>query len=323
MFARRLAVVALLAGCGGGAGGAGGTTWSDGTTFTEAVEIPAGETVTIAPGAKVTVAAKVAITVRGTLKVASATGAHAKLTGAWTGLVVEAGGTLAADGLDLDGAETALDVRSTTARWDHGVITNALFPIDVKRGARLDTDHGKVVAAKSSSGVTGTLHATYLDYDKIDTTGGFSLLDKSAVLELVDSTLHGTPGTVGADYITTLGGAALRISYSTINDSHCAIHLSGVDHFELDHVTFGARTPTGERNLNAWGGMLYGFGPGASFIKDSNFVNSSQNFDQQGTNGPLTITNTYTTGANIQNDVPWPLAGAEVAASPVLDAQPR
>src|SRR5258707_382494 len=117
---------AVTVGCSGGAAQAptsdgatatdgaasNGTTWSDGTRFSAAVEIAAGTTVTIAPGAHVTMAGKFPITVRGTLEVASAAGTHARLApadamGKWTGLVVENGGTLAADGLDLDGAETA------------------------------------------------------------------------------------------------------------------------------------------------------------------------------------------------------------------------
>jgi hypothetical protein len=333
-----LLAAAALAGC----GGAGttpttpatmvmneGVTWTD-AALTGPVEIAAGVVVTIAPGAHVTVAGMVPITVRGTLKVASGAGAHARITpatakGQWTGIVVENGGTLAADGLDLDGAETALDVRAGAAgaRYDHGTITNALFAFNVARAGRLDTAHAMVVTPQSTSSINGEFHASYLDYDKAAFVGGFMLSDALAVFDLTDSTLHGAPNAQGADYITTLGASLLHVAYTTINDSHCAFHFDGLDKFELDHVTTGAAPPTGPADKNAWGAMLYGSGNGPNVIKDSNFLNSAQNLDQQGDNGPLTLTNTYTTGKNVNAAGDWTLSSTESAAAIIPDAMPR
>ena len=107
----------LLMGCAGGA-----TTpamkpdgLEDGATLAAPLEIPAGTTATIPSGAKIVAAPGVTITVRGVLTIASA-GAHARIaaaqpdgTHAWGGIVVESGGRLDADGLELAGAATALD----------------------------------------------------------------------------------------------------------------------------------------------------------------------------------------------------------------------
>jgi hypothetical protein len=332
---RTLVLAIALAGCGGTGQTPStivtndGITWTD-STLTGPVEIAAGTVVTIAPGAHVTVSGMYPITVRGTLKVASAAGAHARITpatgkGQWTGLIVENGGTLVADGLDLDGAETALDVRAgaTAARYDHGTITNALFAFNVARAGRLDTAHAKVVTPQSTSSINGEFHASYLDYEKPAINGGFVLSDALAVFDLTDSTLHGAPEVQAADYITTLGASLLHVAYTTINDSHCAFHFDGLDRFELDHVTTGAASPTGPADQNAWGAMLYGSGNGPNVIKDSNFLNGAQNLDQQGANGPLTITNTYTTGKNVNEAGVWTLSSTERAAAIVPDAMPR
>ncbi len=330
------AVVVAVSGCGGPATppaammmSNGDMTWTD-MTFTSAVEIAAGTVVTIAPGAHLIVAGKVPITVRGTLKVASGAGTHARITAAdvkagWTGLIVENGGTLAADGLDLDGAETALDVRAgaAAARYDHGTITNALFAFNVARAGRLDTAHAKVVQPRSTSAISGEFHASYLDYDKSAINGGFVLSDALAIFDVTDSTLHGTPDAQGADYITTLGASLLHVAYTTITDSHCAFHFDGLDKFEIDHVTAGAATPTGAADKNTWGAMLYGSGAGPNVIKSSNFLNASQNLDQQGVNGPLTITNTYTTSKNVNEAGVWTLSASESAAAIIPDAMPR
>ncbi|MDB4980738.1 MAG: hypothetical protein JWM82_1490 [Myxococcales bacterium] len=332
-----LAVAAAFSACGSGATTPAtmtmtthvDPTWTD-MTLTSAVEIAAGTVVTIAPGAHLTVGAKVPITVRGTLKVASAAEAHARITaadanGQWTGIIVENGGTLAADGLDLDGAETAVDVRAgaAAARYDHGTITNALYAFTVARAGRLDSAHAKVVQPRSTSAISGELHASYLDYDKAAINGGFVVSDALAIFDVTDSTLHGTPGAQGADYITTLGASLLHVAYTTITDSHCAFHFDGLDRFEIDHVTTGASTPTGVADKNSWGAMLYGSGAGPSVIKDSNFLNASQNLDEQGDNGPITITNTYTTSKNVNEAGVWTLSASESAAAIIPDAMPR
>jgi hypothetical protein len=304
--------------------------WTTGKLLATATDVPAGTTVTIAPGAVLTARPKVLVTVHGTLKVASAAGAHARIGPAvaetpWEGILVAAGGTLDVEGLDLDGATTGLDVRagSLAARYDKGTISAAVIPFVIDTGARLDTSHAAVVGALSTSGVNGELHASYLDYAKIASTGGFVVGDPQAVFDVSDSTLHGEPGLSGGDYVTAISAKLVRVTYTTITDAHCGFHFDGLDHFEIDHVTVGAASPTAAGQKNAWGAMLYGSGPGASVITDSNFMNRDYDLDQMSINGPLTITRLYTTAADSRDGAPWVLAGGERASAPNADAHPR
>src|SRR6266404_2581314 len=156
----RAIVILLVAGCSGGgttapAGSSGGL--ADGAEVMTPLEIPTGSTMTIPAGAKIVAAPGVIITVRGVLSIASAS-AHARIATtaphpdqahAWGGIVVESGGRLEADGLDLAGATTALTVNegSLGARYDDGTITDANVPFQIAAGERLDTKHAAVVNA--------------------------------------------------------------------------------------------------------------------------------------------------------------------------------
>jgi hypothetical protein len=331
----RAMVLVLVAGCSGGAappaGSAGGL--RDGAELTAALEIPAGSTVTIPAGARLIAASGVVITVRGVLTVASA-GTPARIATAprpdqstdhlWGGIVVESGGRLEADGLDLAGATTALTVKpgSLGARYDHGTITDALTPFQIAAGARLDTRHATVVNAGAASDIGGEFHASYLDYQtSADVLGGFIMNDASAVFDVTDSTLHGTPSG-GNDYIISYAPSLVRIAYSTIADAHCAFHFSDVARFEIDHVTAGASSPTGPGGKVVYGAMLYGSGAGPSTISNSNFMGSAFDLDQDNLNGPLTIANTYAMGhVKILSTSTW--LAADMATSPVSDAKPR
>ena len=298
--------------------------------LTAPVDVAAGLTMTIEPHAVLAGDPGVTITIHGTLKVASATGAHARIEEAsagagWGGLVIAEGGTLDADGLDLTGAPEALHLLtgSLPSHYDHGTISGADTPFDVEKGARLDTAHATVVAATSSSGINGEFHASYLDYEKTGLAGGIIMGDATAIFDMADSTLHATPGPVGGDYVISYASKLVRASYSTIVGSHCAFHFDDVEQFEIDHVTAGAATPTGPDKLNAYGGMLYGSGAGPNVISNSNFANAEVNLDVQGTNGPITITNTYSTGLNAAPDGTVTWAPADRAAAPIADAKPR
>jgi hypothetical protein len=300
-------------------------TWRDGQTLTSPVVIAAGTTVTIAPGARVTVGPAVTITVAGTLRAASAAGPHARLAAAradapWTGLVVERGGTLALDGVDLVDLSTALDVRAgdASARYDHGTIRGVSAPFMLERGSALDTTHATVVAAAEASGIGGDLTARYLDYEKAGASAGLQTNDAFATLLLSDSTFHGTAD-AGGDFIVAVGAKHLRVEYSTITNAHCAFHFDSVEQFEIDHVTAGAASPTDAGGLNFYGAMLYGSGDGPSVITHSNFMNSEYNLDHTlESNGPLAITDTFTTGHDNLDGVTW-----TPAAGPVSDARPR
>jgi hypothetical protein len=320
----------LMAGCAGGAAApVDPNALADGTHLTDSLDVAAGSTISIAPGAHLVVDKDVTITIHGTLKVASAA-RHARIAPAttgdtWVGLVVATGGTLDADGLDLDGVTKALHVMpgAAGARYDHGTISNVEVPFDVEAGGRLDTSHATVVAATFASGVGGELHGSYLDYEKAGLGGGIVMNDPAALFEIADSKLHAAPGPGGGDYVISLASKLVHVSYTTITGAHCGFHFDAVDRFEIDHVTDGAESPTGAGGLNNYGAMLYGSGAGPNVISNSNFDDSEVNLDFQSVNGPLTITNTFTTGKNSQADGMWTWAPADVATAPIADAKPR
>jgi hypothetical protein len=332
-------LVLLVAGCSGGAmtpsgssppGSAGGL--GDGAVVTAAMEIPAGSSVTIPAGAKIVAAPGVVITVRGVLAVASPR-AHARIATAaphpdqehaWGGIVVESGGRLDADGLDLAGAATALTVNagSLGARYDNGTVTDGQVPFEIAAGARLDTRHVTVVNAGGASGIGGEFHASHLDYEtSLDVLGGFIMTGPSATFDATDSSFHGTPGG-GNDYIISYASRFVHVAYSTITDAHCAFHFNNVDRFEIDHVTAGAPSPAGPAGGVVYGAMLYGSGAGPHVISNSSFMGTDFDLDQQNANGPLTITNTYAKGhVTLLPTSTW-LPG-DRAASPISDAKAR
>ena len=327
-------VILLVAGCSGSARAPAGNPagLADGAEVTSSLEIPAGSTITIPAGAKIVAAPNVVITVRGVLSIASAS-AHARIATAaphpdqahaWGGIVVESGGRLDADGLDLAGAATALTVNagSLGARYDDGTITDANVPFQIAAGARLDTKHAAVVNAGAASGIAGELHASYLDYDTSpDVVGGLIMNDAMAVFDATDSTFHGTAN-AGNDYIISDGSSLVHVAYSTITDAHCAFHFNDVARFEIDHVTAGASSPAAPGGGVVYGAMLYGSGAGPNVISNSSFMGSSFDLDQQSSNGPLTISNTFAKGqVTILPTSTW--LPADAAKAPIGDAKPR
>ncbi|HEY2732078.1 MAG TPA: hypothetical protein VGK52_19180 [Polyangia bacterium] len=305
---------------------------ADGAEVMTSLEIPAGSTITIPAGAKIVAGPSVVITVRGVLSIASAaahariatTAAHPDQAHAWGGIVVESGGRLDADGLDLAGATTALAVNagSLGARYDEGTITDANVPFQIAAGARLDTKHAAVVNAGAASGIAGELHASYLDYDtSVDVVGGLITTDPEAIFDATDSTFHGT-ASAGNDYIISYASSLVHVAYSTITDAHCAFHFNDVARFEIDHVTAGASSPTDPGAGVVYGAMLYGSGAGPNVISNSSFMGSAFDLDQQSTNGPLTISNTFAKGlVNLLPTSTW--LPADVAKTPISDAKPR
>jgi hypothetical protein len=331
--------LAVLAGCSSG-GGAMVTMMTMMTPdagglddhLTASLAIPPGMTVTIPAGAKIVAGPGVVITVRGVLLVSAGAQAHASIAtaaphpeqaAAWGGIVVESGGRLDVDGLDLAGAKAALTVNvgSLGARYDNGTITDATVPFQIAKGGRLDTAHANVVNAGGSSGINGELHASYLDYAGTGYDGGIVMSDASSILDVTDSTFHGS-AIGGYDYIVSYASTLIHIAYSTITDAHCAFHFNDVARFEIDHVTAGASSPGGAGGQVFWGAMLYGSGAGPNVISNSNFLGSDHDLDQQDANGPLTVTNTYTTGKDsILPTTTW--LPADVASAPIADAKPR
>jgi hypothetical protein len=320
-------VAGLVAGCDGS--GSPTTSGEPLGSFAVSTEVPANETRTIARGARVTAGKGAVLTVRGRLVVDAPAGAHARIVPAasgetWGGVVVEAGGTLEVKGLDLEYAETALSVQpgALRASYAEGTIARAAHPFQVAREAELELRDVTVLLASDSSGIAGTFRASRLDYQKSGAAGGLIMNDANATFDVADSRFRGTAD-AGGDYIISYGAKLVRLAYSTITGAHCAFHFNDVQRFEIDHVTAGADSPTGAGDLVEWGAMLYGSGAGPNVISNSNFVSTTLNLEQLGTNGPLTITNTFTSGKNELTAMGWTWLPADVASAPISDAQPR
>jgi hypothetical protein len=279
-------------------------TWAEGKSITSNVNIGAGAVVTIAPGATVTVGRGVAITVTGTLK----TTPTSKITGSgWTGIVIAKGGTLDADGLTLEGADSALwpQTGNTKASFANGTII-ARTPFKMENGSTLTISRTKVTASGGSA-IAGTFIASYMEYDK-GTSGGLTLNDPAGSMTITDSILKGAGG---GDYVISSAGKLVKLEYSTISGSHCGLHFTGVDQFILNHVS---------DDTNSYGGMLYGSGAGPHTISASNVRSTQVDLDMQGTNGPLTITDSYIPGTNTLATNATLTAARDM---PVADAKPR
>jgi len=284
----------------------GSETWADGKTIDSNITIRAGAVVEIEPGATINVADDVAITVEGTLRVAS-TDMHAKLTGTrWTGLVIASGGTLDADGLDIENASAALWTRTGNldAKLTNGNIV-AQSPFKMEAGSKLSIVKTNVKASAGSA-IAGTFTASYMVYDK-GTAGGLTLNDPAGTMTISDSELKGNGG---GDFVISSAGKELKLEYTTISGSHCAIHFTGIDKFTIDHVS---------ADQNSWGAMLYGSGPGPHTITSSNIRNTDTDLDVQGTNGPITVSNTLSTkNKGLSSD-----AIKNPATEPIPNARPR
>jgi hypothetical protein len=245
--------------------------------------------VTIAPGATITLGTGVSIAIAGTLTASSATGTHAKLTGtSWTGLVVNTGGTLTLDGVDITGASTALQTNAgaSKAEYDDGTITGASSPFNVGTGSTLGTKHATVTGTKGSSQVAGDLVASYLDYNSNGNEGIVST-NPAATESFEDSNLHGS-GPVADMVVSAAGMASLHVAYSNITNVHCAFHFDTITAFDVSYSNIES---------NAYGFMLYGSdGTGTRSVTSSNIDQNGVAYDTQGNNGPITFDNDYVTG---------------------------
>jgi hypothetical protein len=288
----------------------GSDTWADGKKIDANVTISAGSTITVAPGAVVTIAANVAITVRGTLK-AAANAQHGKLTGTgWAGILVAQGGTLDLNSLDIQGAQSAIwtQTGNTGATITNSVI-NGDTPFKMETGSKLAIVSSKITATASSA-IAGTFTASHMDYDK-GTAPGLVLNDAAGTMTISDSNLTGKGG---PDFVVSDAGKLVKVEYSTISGSHCALHFGSVDQYTIDHVSFDNIDATA---TNSYAAMLYGSGAGPNTITASNIDGI---LDLSGTNGPLTITKSFVSPTASLQGTPSPTSAA---TSRIADAQPR
>jgi hypothetical protein len=283
--------------------------WENGKKIDANVTISKDAIVEIAPGAVITVAANAAITIKGTLKIASVA-AHAKLVGTkWTGLVVAQGGTLASDGLEIEGAESALwtQTGNLAAKFANGAIT-ATTPFKMEAGSKLEIVKTSVKAGGGSA-IAGVFTASRMTYDK-GTNGGLTLGDPAGTMTISDSILKGAGG---GDYVISSAGKLLKLEYTIVSGSHCGLHFSGIDQYILDHVS---------AEQNSWGAMLYGSGAGPNQIIASNIRNTDKNLDMQNVNGPLTIDKSFI-GVATKNTLQDTATITNAAGAALTDAKPR
>ena len=280
-------------------------TWGDGKQITANVDIVAGATVTIAPGAHITVTPGVAITVHGTLT-ASSKATHAKLTStaAWGGIIVASGGSMTLTGVDITNAGITANGNDLAAQYDYGTITAGLFTVDV--AGKLTTDHAAVVTGGATN-VNGAFTATFLDYSGSEISMG----DPSATVSVIDSKITGS----GGDFFTPGSGKLLHISYSTIDKTHCPIHMSGIAKFELDHVTTGGTSAT---STSGFGLMVYNADVGPHTVSYSNF--NDPNWDQTVRTAVINIDHSY---FKVAPATVGQVTTTAKQTAMVLDAKPR
>lgn len=285
-------------------------TWTDGTMVSDSVLVPEGATITIAPGATVTFAKGVTVTVEGSLVGSSAQPAHAKLGGTgWGGIIVSKSGTLTLDGVDISGAKNAIDdTSSAAAKYDNGTITSSV-PFTIAKGAALSTSHATIVKPTDMTVVQGSFTASYLDYD----SNGFHAImaaDPTAHVFIEDSKFHGGP----EDLLNGYGAAFFHVAYTDITGAHCGFHFTAVDTLEIDHVSVHGVV----NGADLWGSSS----AGKHTIDSSNFESLTENFDESGTNGAITVTNCWLTGTNnlAQSSA---VKITSPAAAPIANAGPR
>ncbi len=295
---------------------AGDETWADGKSLSGTVAIPAGTTITIAPGAKIAVASGTTIKVSGKL-VAASDGTHAKIGGAaWKGIVVDSGGDAELDGVDFSDANVAVSVDGGgNAKVDHATIVGT--PFAVAKGGKLSTAHATVTKPDTSTNVSGSFTASFLDYDEND-QHAIIADDPSAVLFIEDSTFKnsGRRGpTAGPDVLTVNDAASFHLAYSDVSGAHCGFHFLGGQTFEIDHVTVHDVT----NGADVWGSSS----TGKMTITASNFEKMlSVAFDESGANGSVVVTGSYVPAKNNLAS-PSKISFASPANASIADAKPR
>jgi hypothetical protein len=293
----------------------GADVWTNGLVLNGPVSIAKGATVTIEAGAKITCADGASLYVDGTLAV-SAASKHAKITCAgWNGIAVDQGGVLQADGLELENAQIAIALLDGAGEstFAHGVVAASPKPFGVSSGTKLTVTDSTVTPPKDAppenapggSEIFGTFVGSKLDYD----AGGYEGISakQNGDVTITDSTFHGTAN----DLLSAYGAKHVKLSYSTFKGSHCGVHIQPSESFEIDHIT----------SEDIFGITIYASGAGPNTIADSNFTGSAAWLDFQGDNGPITMTNVFTSGNEIMKGGPPPTV--TTASSPIADAKPR
>jgi hypothetical protein len=265
-------------------------TWADGKQLTTPITIAADAVVTIAAGATIHATDGIQITVLGTLT--SAGGAEATITSAttWSGILVEKGGTLSLNAVDLANTSVgaiSVNAGAAAASYDSGTITASVAPFAVQAGAKLTTSHATVKGSLGTSRIQGELDASYLDYDA-NGQDGITAESDTAVVSVEDSELHGITGQTGDMIVSYEGAETIHVAYTEIKNVHCAFHIERMSNLDVSFVN-----ATGD----SYGFMLYGsLDQGTRTVDSMNIDGELQwGIDEEDgdINGPIAITNAY------------------------------
>jgi hypothetical protein len=185
--------------------------WCGAMTLTTSVTVAAGQSLTLCAGSTLTVGSGARLNVAGRLLVQGTAALPVKLVGAtsgagaWTGVVLDAGGDLSATYLEIHDAETAIAARPRSSyAIDHLVIDNS--------SAMLVLSAGGTIAH-------GTLHGLG------DNQQQTPVYVSSASPHISDTAV--TQGVyLGIDMIVVGGaGSAPVFDHVEVADSHCAFHF--------------------------------------------------------------------------------------------------
>jgi hypothetical protein len=303
-------------------------TWKNGTRLTGVIRIVEGVTVDIEPGARISCTEAVQILLGGTLRVKSA-GNHATIScPGWRGILVAKNGTLDLEGIDLENPETGIESTpgAGAITIKDSSISNSVRPFRVGRDSTVTATKVSVTTPTtlkqqfdvSSSEITGTFIAKYLEYQANSNEGIMAL--KDGTIDIEDSTLRGVGG---YDLVSSYGGKSVKVRYTTMEGAHCGPHIAfskdeekkPTGLLEIDHVT--------SRN-NIFGITIYAIDPNAPHvIKDSNFQGITSWLD---VNGPrptnLTFQNVFVEGT-VTKDPADPDPNVVPAAGKIENAKPR
>jgi hypothetical protein len=116
------------------------------------------------------------------------------------------------------------------------------------------------------------------------------------------------------DLLTSNGASTFHVAYTDISGAHCGFHFEGIDTLEIDHVTVHGVT----NGADVWGSSS----TGTRTITSSNFEQLSENFDEHGSNGAVSVTGCYLTGTNKLAPTSA-LTITSPASQAIADAKPR
>jgi hypothetical protein len=232
----------------GGTGGAtsGGDTLCGNVTLSTTRTVAAGQTLTICAGSVVTSADGVSLAVDGTLQIQGTAASPVKLigatdaAGAWTGLVLDAGGQVTATYVEIHGADTAIAARpGSMYSFDHVVI---------------DTSSQELVLSSSGTIAHGTLRGLG------DSQYGSPVLINNASPQITNTSI--TQALFGGVDMVVVGGAssAPLFDHVEVADSHCAFHINQstgatITNSFIHHNAYGFMvidSQSGHFNHNNW-----------------------------------------------------------------------